>query len=141
MRRFFCFTVAFFVLHYAWAQSADEQAVRKILNDQIIAWNAGNIDEFMKGYWNSDSLMFIGKSGVTYGYQNTLMNYKKHYSGADAMGILSFDLLKVQQLSPDYFFVVGKFYLKRKIGDLSGHYDLLFRKINGKWQIVADHSS
>jgi hypothetical protein len=112
-----------------------------VLGDQTIAWNNGNIEEFMKGYWNNDSLMFIGKSGVTYGYQNTLMNYKKHYNGADAMGTLSFELIKVQRLSPEYYFIVGKWHLKRNIGDVGGHYNLLFRKIKGAWVIVADHSS
>jgi ketosteroid isomerase-like protein len=141
MRKLFCFFLAISLIQHARAQSADEQSIRKILNDQTIAWNNGNIEEFMKGYWNNDSLMFIGKSGVTYGYQNTLMNYKKNYNNADAMGTLSFDLIKVQPLSPDYYFIVGKWHLKRKIGDVGGHYNLLFRKINGTWVIVADHSS
>ena len=123
------------------AQPVDEQAIRQILAEQTKAWNAGNIDDFMKGYWNSDSLMFIGKSGVTYGYQNTLMNYKKNYSNADQMGTLTFDLVKVQRLSPEYYFVVGKWHLERKAGNVGGHYDLLFRKIKGKWVIVSDHSS
>jgi len=141
MRKSICLLATLFVLQFAIAQSKDEQSIRKILNDQITAWNNGNIDEFMKGYWNNDSLMFIGKSGVTYGYQNTLMNYKKNYSNADAMGNLSFDLVKVQRLSPEYYFIVGKWHLKRKVGDVGGHYNLLFRKINGQWVIVADHSS
>jgi ketosteroid isomerase-like protein len=128
-------------MQHTWAQSADEQTIRKVLSEQTIAWNNGNIEEFMKGYWNNDSLMFIGKNGVTYGYQNTLMNYKKSYNGADAMGTLSFDLIKVQRLSPEYYFVVGKWHLKRNLGDVGGHYNLLFRKINGAWVIVADHSS
>jgi len=141
MRKLACFVVTVTLLYHAQAQSTDEQSIRKILNDQIAAWNAGNIDEFMKGYWNNDSLMFIGKSGVTYGYQNTLMNYKRHYSNASEMGSLSFDLIKVQRLSPEYYFVVGKWFLKRTVGDIGGHYDLLFRKINGRWFIVSDHSS
>jgi hypothetical protein len=123
------------------AQSSDELAVRKILENQTIYWNQGSIEKFMEGYWNSDSLMFIGKSGVTYGYTNTLNNYKKNYSDTAHMGKLSFDIIKVKRLSPDYYFVVGKFTLRRSIGDLSGHYDLLFRKINGKWYIISDHTS
>jgi ketosteroid isomerase-like protein len=141
MRNLLCFFFLFLLTQHSWAQPADEQTIRKILSDQTIAWNNGNIDEFMKGYWNNDSLMFIGKSGVTYGYQNTLMNYKKHYNNADAMGTLSFDLVKVQRLSPEYYFIVGKWHLKRNIGDVGGHYNLLFRKINGTWVIIADHSS
>jgi ketosteroid isomerase-like protein len=141
MRNLILFFLAFFLSKHALAQDKDEQTIRKVLGDQLIAWNKGNVEEFMKGYWNNDSLMFIGKSGVTYGYQNTLMNYKKNYNNADAMGTLSFDLIKVQRLSPDYYFVVGKWHLKRSIGDLGGHYNLLFRKVNGAWVIVADHSS
>ena len=141
MRNLLCFFLLFFLTLNTRAQSADDQTIRKVLGDQTIAWNNGNIEEFMKGYWNNDSLMFIGKSGVTYGYQNTLMNYKKNYNNADAMGTLSFDLIKVQRLSPEYYFVVGKWHLKRSIGDLGGHYNLLFRKINGTWVIITDHSS
>ncbi|WP_207511171.1 YybH family protein [Longitalea luteola] len=141
MRSLPLFILAFFLIQQTRAQDNDEQAIRKILGDQTTAWNSGNLEAFMKGYWNSDSLMFIGKSGVTYGYQNTLTNYKKNYSSADAMGKLTFDLIKVQRLSPEFYFVVGKWNLQRKIGDVGGHYNLLFRKINGTWVIVADHSS
>ena len=125
----------------SFSQSPDERAIRKILNDQTKYWNQGNIDKFIVGYWKNDSLMFIGKSGITYGYTNTLNNYKKNYSDTTQMGKLAFDLVKVQRISPEYYFVVGKWHLKRSIGDLSGHYTLLFRKINGEWVIVADHSS
>lgn len=123
------------------AQSGDEEAIRRILREQTESWNKGNLDEFMKGYWKNDSLMFIGKNGVTYGYQNTLSNYKKNYSNADQMGTLTFMLLKVQRLSADYYFVVGKWQLTRNAGNVGGHYDLLFRKINGSWFIISDHSS
>ncbi|MBC7850074.1 MAG: nuclear transport factor 2 family protein, partial [Chitinophagaceae bacterium] len=109
--------------------------------DQTTSWNKGNLEEFMKGYWMNDSLMFIGKTGVTYGYNNTLNNYKKGYVDTTQMGKLFFDILKVTRISDEHFFVVGKWFLKRTVGDLSGHYTLLFRKINGQWRIVADHSS
>ncbi len=123
------------------AQSNDESAIRQALNEQIEAWNQGDIERFMKTYWENDSLMFIGKSGIQYGWNNTLNNYKKNYPDTIAMGKLSFKILKVSRLSPEYFYVVGKWHLQRGIGDLEGHYDLLFRKINGRWVIVADHSS
>ena len=69
------------------AQNSDEKAILSLLNQQAIEWNKGNIDEFMKGYWNNDSLMFIGKGGVTYGYTNTLNNYKKTISILNRWGI------------------------------------------------------
>jgi hypothetical protein len=123
------------------AQSADEKVIRQILAEQTASWNKGNIDEFMKGYWQNDSLMFIGQNGVTYGYTNTLNNYKKNYGSADKMGTLKFTLLTVKRLSQEYYFVVGKWELERKAGNVGGHYDLIFRKINGKWVIISDHSS
>ena len=141
MRKTFLFILFAGLSFHTMAQSKDEEAVRAILAEQTAAWNKGDIDDFMKGYWNSDSLMFIGQNGVTYGYQNTLNNYKKNYSDADKMGTLTFNLIKVQRLSPKYYFVVGKWHLKRNAGDVGGHYDLIFRKIKGKWYIISDHSS
>jgi len=123
------------------AQKGEEEKIRWLLVKQTQAWNRGDIEGFMQTYWKSDSLMFIGKSGVTRGWQKTLENYKKGYPDTAAMGKLSFDILSVQQLSPEYFSVVGKWMLKRSIGDISGHYTLLLRKIKGRWVIVADHSS
>ena len=95
----------------------------------------------MDGYWRSDSLRFIGSRGLTYGWQQTLDNYRKGYPDRDAMGILNFTILSIEPLSRKSAFVVGKWHLKRTKGDLSGHFTLLWRKVDGKWVIVADHSS
>lgn len=134
------------VLLFLWAmngmaQKGEETAIRNLLWQQTISWNNGNIECFMQTYWKSDSLMFIGKSGITWGWQNTLNNYKKGYPDTTAMGKLAFNIIQVKALSAEAYFVVGKWTLKRTAGDLSGHYTLLLRKINGQWKIVADHSS
>ena len=123
------------------AQSSDELLVRKVLSEQTDAWNNGNVDAFMKGYWESDSLMFVGKNGVTYGWKNTLNNYKKNYSDTTAMGKLDFNIISVKRLSFQYFFIIGKWHLKRSIGDIGGYFTLLFKKIKSNWVIVTDHSS
>lgn len=122
-------------------QSADELSIRKILKQQSEAWNRGDIEGFMHGYWQNDSLMFIGKSGVTYGWQKTLANYKRNYPDTAAMGKLTFTIIDTRQLSTEYFHVVGKWHLARSIGDIEGHFTLLFQKMNGQWFIIADHSS
>jgi len=124
-----------------FSQSIEEQKIRNLLSNQTEAWNRGDIEAFMQPYWQSDSLMFIGKSGVVWGWENTLKNYKKGYPDTAAMGKLSFDIIQVKPLSKKYYSVVGKWMLKRSIGDLSGHYTLLLQKKNGRWVIVADHSS
>lgn len=123
------------------AQDKDEAAIRQILSNQTQAWNSGDINRFMQGYWENDSLVFIGKSGPKYGYNTTLANYKKGYPDTTAMGKLNFTLLEIRKLSPRYYFVIGKWHLTRSIGNLSGHYTLLFENIKGEWKIVADHSS
>jgi hypothetical protein len=123
------------------AQKNAKEKILTLLDTQTQAWNRGDLEGFMKGYWENDSLRFIGKSGITYGYNNTLNNYKRGYPDTAAMGKLQFTILVVKQLSPRYYEVVGKWYLKRSIGDVSGHYTLLLRKINSKWVIVSDHSS
>jgi ketosteroid isomerase-like protein len=123
------------------AQTKDERIIRKMLADQISFWNKGDIPGFMQGYWENDSLVFIGKNGPTYGYNNTLRNYQKNYPNKDYMGVLNFDILSVQAIEKDHFFVIGKFMLQRKVGDASGHFTLIFKRINGVWKIVSDHSS
>ena len=124
-----------------FAQDKNTRAIFKLLDTQTAAWNKGDLQGFMKGYWENDSLRFIGKSGITYGWNNTLANYKRGYPDTAAMGKLQFTILVVKKLSSRYYEVVGKWYLKRSIGDANGHYTLLLRKIKGSWVIVSDHSS
>lgn len=131
-----------FVATASEGQTGDRTQILKVLSDQVVAWNKGDIDLFMKiGYWNSDSLAMIGRSGVTYGYQQVLDNYKKNYSDQATMGRLAFDILQVKKIATDHYFVIGKWFLTRTAGDVGGHYTLLFKKIKGRWLIVADHSS
>ena len=135
------FLASLFLSLICFGQSKEEQAIRKILADQTGAWNRGDIEAFMQPYWKSDSLMFIGKSGVVWGWQNTLDNYKKGYPDTAAMGKLAFDIIQVKKLSDKYYSVVGKWMLKRSVGDLSGHYTLLLERKKGRWVIISDHSS
>ena len=124
-----------------FSQSKDETAIRNVLQKQQNDWNKGDLQNYMQGYWKNDSVMFIGKSGITFGWQKTLDNYKKGYPDKEAMGKLNFKLLEIKRISGEYYFVVGRWHLQRTIGDLQGIFTLLFKKINGKWLIVADHSS
>ena len=126
---------------YIFSQSKDEKKILSILDNQTKAWNEGDFDRFMIGYLQSDSLMYIGKNGVTYGYQSTLSNYKKNYAGSDRMGKLRFEILHMKKLGNKHYLIVGKWSLKRTAGDVGGYYTLTFEKRNGEWVIIADHSS
>jgi len=119
----------------------EENVIRELLQEQAAAWNRGDLQTFMEGYWKNDSLMFIGKSGVTMGWKATLDNYKKGYPDTAAMGKLQFEFVEFRKLSPDYVFVVGKWMLTRSIGNLKGMYTLLLQKLNDRWVIIRDHSS
>jgi len=122
------------------AQSKDEAIIRSILEQQTVEWNKGNLEGFMSGYWQNDSLMFINNNGISYGWQRALDNYKKGYPDIASMGKLNFNLLQIKRLSADYFFVIGKWHLTRSIGDVGGAFTLVICKIKGRWIITADHS-
>jgi ketosteroid isomerase-like protein len=122
----------------------DQQAKEDILNSMRKSeeyWNAGNLDGFMHNYWYSDSLKFIGKNGITYGWNATLKRYKANYPDKAKQGTLKFDFIQLEKINEDAWFQVGKYTLIRSKETLSGHFTLLWKKINGQWRIIADHSS
>ncbi|GAB2695288.1 nuclear transport factor 2 family protein [Mucilaginibacter koreensis] len=122
-------------------QAQDKQAIARVLETQRLAWNKGNLEEFMQAYRESDSLMFVGKSGVTYGWQATLKNYQKNYPDRAAMGQLTFDIKQIQLLDAHNAFVLGGWHLKREKDEPGGYFTLWFKKIKGAWKIVCDHTS
>ena len=118
------------------------RAIVQVLTTQTAAWNRGDIPGFMQGYWHSDSLVFLGRKGPTYGWQPTLANYEKNYPDAAAMGQLDFSGLRVSLLTPGAAQVVGHWHLARPAaGDVQGYFLLVLRKIDGKWLVVADHTN
>ncbi|NLR78899.1 YybH family protein [Chitinophaga eiseniae] len=133
--------LAFSSFQPANAQQHDQQQITALMTAQTTAWNKGDIDGFMQTYWHSDSLLFIGKNGVTYGWQATLERYKKTYPDVTAMGKLDFKLLEFKPLAADVYLLIGQWHLQRTIGDLQGHFSLVLKKIKGQWKIIADHSS
>jgi len=122
------------------AQPKDDIQIRTVMNEQVAAWNAGDMDRYMDTYWRSDSLMFIGRD-MEVGWNYVLKNYKRAYPDTAAMGKLDFEIVNMKRLSGLYYSVVGKWHLKRSGGDQNGAFTLLFKKIKNKWVIIQDHSS
>jgi ketosteroid isomerase-like protein len=122
-------------------KKADRTAILETMHLQEEAWNTGDLEGFMHGYWENDSLRFIGKSGITFGWQHTLDNYKRGYPDLAAMGKLTFTILRVEGLSKRVAHVTGQWHLQRAQDAPHGYFTLLWRKIDGRWVIVADHSS
>ncbi len=121
--------------------NTDSIDILKLLEYQRQAWNKGDLEGYMQGYVKSDSLVFVGKSGPKYGWETTLENYKKGYPDKAAMGYLTFDIKKVKLIGSDHAFVLGAWHLKREKDEPKGYFTLLLMKIEGKWKIIADHSS
>jgi uncharacterized protein DUF4440 len=118
-----------------------ENIIKDKLVDSTQCWNEGDLECFMQTYWKSDSLKFIGSNGITYGWTNTLERYKAGYPTEKERGILTFTFLSFELISDEACFLVGKYQLTREAGDGSGHFSLLWKRIEGEWLIVADHSS
>ena len=129
------------VFAQAALNSKAEKALSEIMKAQEFYWNKGDIEGFMEGYWNNAELVFVGKNGPTYGYQNTLENYKKGYPDKASMGQLHFDILHTQQWDENTIQLIGKYTLTRENDKPTGYFTLLFRKIDSLWKIVSDHSS
>lgn len=118
-----------------------KKEITTMMLQQAKDWSNGNIEAFMEGYIKSDSLKFVGSNGLTYGWKNTLENYKKGYPTKEHTGTLTFNLLEFDQLANDVFLVIGEYHLKRTVGDADGMFSIILKNINGKWKIIADHSS
>jgi uncharacterized protein (TIGR02246 family) len=120
---------------------SDEKMVRDLLRIQEDAWNGGNIEMFMTTYWKSPELVFIGSKGITHGWKGILERYKKNYPDTVTMGKLKFDILELNQIEKNTVFLIGKYTLTRSIGNVSGMFTLVLKKIKGQWLIISDHSS
>jgi len=114
--------------------------IKKVLSAQQNAWNEGNIEVFMQGYWPSDSLTFIGSKGLTYGWKKTMDNYKKSYPDKATMGKLQFDILKLDILSANAAILIGRYTLIREKDQPTGLFTLVWKMIDGKWVIVSDQT-
>ncbi len=114
------------------------KSIRNTMRIQEEAWNRGDLEGFMQGYWKSDSLKFVGSSGISYGWKRTLNNYKKSYPNKEIMGKLHFDIDLIEKLSKDIYYLIGRYTLTRKQDMPSGYFNLIWKKINGKWYIVTD---
>ncbi len=125
----------------AFSFAQDQKAITNLLEKQRLAWNRGDLDGYMQGYWKSDSLLFVGKTGPKYGWKTTLENYKKNYPDDSAMGTLTFKILQVNVLDLKNAFVLGAWHLKREADEPEGFFTLWLKRIKGEWKIVADHSS
>jgi hypothetical protein len=130
-------------------QRINAQVIEDSLRKELLAsmdkssdcWNNGDMEGFMHNYWKSDSLRFIGKKGITFGWKNTLANYKKSYPDAESRGNLEFKILSIEYLGETSILMAGRWIIQRTKEKLEGHFSLIWKKINNEWVIIFDHSS
>jgi ketosteroid isomerase-like protein len=125
--------------HQEKAQSVDV-ALRALLTVQAADWNRGDIDAFMRGYWNSPDITFAGTSGVSRGWQTVLDHYHKNYPDRATMGHLDFSELEITPLGNDAALILGRWHLSRYAGPVGGIFTLVARKFPEGWRIIHDHT-
>lgn len=115
--------------------------IRKVMDAQTAAWNSGDIDGFMQGYWKSPQMTFVSGDNVTKGWQETTDRYKRNYNTREKMGTLVFSDLEIEVLSKDSAKVLGRWKVAHEPKDSQGRFTLIFRKFKEGWRIIHDHTS
>jgi ketosteroid isomerase-like protein len=119
----------------------DRAALTQILRAQQTAWNRGDVDAFLEGYWRSPELTFSGASGIARGWDAVLARYKKNYPDKAAMGQLEFSNLEIRFLGADAALLLGRWHLTRDKGDIGGVFSLVWQRFPEGWRIIHDHTS
>jgi beta-aspartyl-peptidase (threonine type) len=122
-------------------READRESINAVLSAQQTAWNRGDVDAFLVGYWRSPELTFSGSSGVARGWDGVLARYKKNYPDRGAMGRLDFSEVEFRFLGPDAALVLGRWHLKREKDDVGGVFTLVWQRFPDGWKIIHDHTS
>ena len=138
MKKFIVFIAFLFSSYLGIAQ---EKEIRELLEKLRLDWNKGDITVYMQGYWKSDSLLFVGRSGPDYGWQKTLEGLQKRYPDKAAMGYLTFDIKKIKMIDKKHAYVLGAMNFKIEKDDPKGYFTLIVKKFRDGWKVIVDHSS
>jgi ketosteroid isomerase-like protein len=123
-------------------EPAGATEIRRLLEEQVAAWNHRDLEGFMAGYWRSPNLTFFSNTTMTSGWEQTLERYRKRYQGEGReMGTLRFLDLKIELLGPKAAFVRGRYLLKMTKDESGGIFTLTLRKFGDGWKIIHDHTS
>lgn len=146
MKTAFVFVILLLVPAMAFSQSDKQKTkirteILSVMDAQTAAWNRGDIDGFMLGYWKSDDLVFVSGDDVTRGWQSTLDRYNRNYNSREKMGALKFSDVEIDVISKNAAVVLGSWSLIRASDNPKGKFTLIFRKFKDGWRIVRDHTS
>ena len=116
-------------------------SVKAVLDAQVAAWNRGDIEGYMAGYWRSEGTVFVSGDSLTRGWQTVLARYKKNYDSREKMGTLTFSDLEITPIGSNAAIAIGRWHLQRAKDEPHGRFTLIFRKTRQGWRIVHDHTS
>ncbi|MBU3820946.1 DUF4440 domain-containing protein [Flavobacteriaceae bacterium XHP0103] len=137
------FLILFFVMPFCFISAQtnpekDQKEINAVLKAQRIAWSKNNIDDYMEGYWKSDSLKLYSKNGIIQGWYNVSAHYKKFYPDKDYTGVLSYRINDISQIEEGAYYVLAEYHVKRDAGNLDGYFMLIFKRIGDEWKIIAN---
>lgn len=131
------------VFLFSQCQSKSQTSeLEQLLEKQVAAWNKGDVEGFMEGYFKDSSMQFISKKGVRKGWSATLESYKKHYPSKSEMGTLVFktDSLYFMDDKREFGHITGTWKLIRVSDTPSGYFSLITRKTPLGHKIIIDHT-
>ena len=134
-------SLLFTLLFISFAGFSQEKEIKNLLEKQRLGWNNGDMQAYMQGYWKSDSLLFVGRSGPDYGWQKTLESYQKFYPNKESMGYLTFDIKEVKMIDATHAFILGAWNIKKEKDEAKGFFTLIVKKFTDGWKVIVDHSS
>jgi uncharacterized protein (TIGR02246 family) len=123
------------------ASAVPTDDISQVLQEQESAWNRGDLDGYMQGYWNNNKMRFVSGNKFRYGWEGTLAAYKKNYPDKATLGTLKFTIKDIKMLSNYAAMVVGRWQLTRAKDQPGGVFTLLVEKIDDRWVITHDHTS
>ncbi len=115
--------------------------VKSVLAAQTAAWNEGDINAFMAGYWNSPDLRFVSDGLIIKGWREALKRYQSQYPTPAEMGQLSTSDIDVKTVTNDVAIVTGRFAVTAPSGVGTGTFSLVMKQFDGRWRIVHDTST
>jgi len=140
IRNFSIALLLFAFAHVSSAQNKDVEMIKSILDQQRKAWSNNDLEGFMEGYWESDSLTYYSGGKITRGWQTTLDNYKSGYPTKKDTGALNFKIAAITKINADAYYVMGQYFLSLDSGDRNGTFIIIFKRIDGELKIIADSS-
>lgn len=118
--------------------------VKAALDTQVAAWNSGASQPGSSVYFDSPEMLWVNRTGVRKGNAPIQASYRRTAASTNPApaGVYSYEPLHMERLAPNcvYFVMRWKYEMNGRPPQ-TGVTSLVWKKINKKWVIVAEHAS